>query len=524
MVKGGEKMAIGSYYDVYTVEEYEKRVNNIATSIIELGNGNFFFQAKRKVLTQINILKIKEQKIFKLLNVNNLKELNQRLEKYKTDVCNLSGAGLNEAFLESLRWKSEKEFRTFEEAVMSVIEEEILEGKPIYEWGVDTARKKVLEAISESFGNIPNVKFWSEKGMSSTEFSVANFTKEQKERWKKLLATKYKNNLKAQRYNIIVNSTETSFTNEFNWYGITNKLTQLEAKEQLTLKEVYEINQKIKALILSKVSDQGLISQILDHILMKDPYAFFVGKNLNDITGLLGEVQGLYYLAKFLGDDLSAALSWQGGLHVGSGNKKPHQDILLNGLGIQVKNSAKDDFFGNDISFANASIQTILDKLNITSEAKNLFANFYATLNFNIEYHYEKEKSIGTQYVKGIRMTDKGAEQFVQLHTKLESYQNDIDKLMSLFAATLMYMDADVLAQGMDANVLYLLGGVAFQTASNILSMVLKELEAQERSFQMKASFKTDKNIITALNSGARGQNYSNFVLNDIQLTSTFRF
>jgi len=61
---------------------------------------------------------------------------------------------------------------------MSVIEEEILEGKPIYEWGVDTARKKVLEAISESFGNIPNVKFWSEKGMSSTEFSVANFTKE----------------------------------------------------------------------------------------------------------------------------------------------------------------------------------------------------------------------------------------------------------------------------------------------------------------------------------------------------------
>jgi len=43
MVKGGEKMAIGSYYDVYTVEEYEKRVNNIATSIIELGNGNFFF-------------------------------------------------------------------------------------------------------------------------------------------------------------------------------------------------------------------------------------------------------------------------------------------------------------------------------------------------------------------------------------------------------------------------------------------------------------------------------------------------
>jgi len=32
----------------------------------------------------------------------------------------------------------------------------------------------------------------------------------------------------------------------------------------------------------------------------------------------------------------------------------------------------------------------------------------------------------------------------------------------------------------------------------------------------MKASFKTDKNIITALNSGARGQNYSNFVLNDI--------
>lgn len=516
-------MAIGNYKDVYTVEEYENRVQNIGDSIITLKNGQFFFEAKKRLENQIKTLKRKEEQIFKLLKVKNLEELNQRLEQYRNAVLNLSGADLNNSFLAVLRWKSEKEFRAFEEAVQSVINEEILEGKPIVDWGIQTAQKKVLETISQGWEGVKGVRFSSTSGMTKTTFNPAAFTREQTERWKKLLATRYKENSKAHEYNITITSTSASIKNEFTWLGITENLTQTEAK-LLSMEEINEINRKIKDLILSKVSDQYLIGQIITYILTQDPYAFFVGKNINDITGILGEIQGIYYLAKFLGDDFSTALKWRGGLHIGQDGKKPHQDILLGKFGIQVKNTSKEDLFGSDISFANAGIETILNKLNISSEAKDLFYNYYATLSFNVEYHRDRRKNVGAQYVSGIRMTDKGADHFVQLHSQLEKYENDINQLLSLFASTLMYIDIYNRNYNMDANVLYLLGGTAFQTASNILSTILKELELQERSFNIRANFKKDKNIITALNDGARGKNYSDFVLNDIVLTSSFRF
>ena len=87
----------------------------------------------------------------------------------------------------------------------------------------------------------------------------------------------------------------------FTWSTITEDLTPTEAKERLTENEINEINLKIKTLILSKINnDVELISKIIDYILSKDKTAFFVGKNINDITGILGEIQGLYYLSKFL--------------------------------------------------------------------------------------------------------------------------------------------------------------------------------------------------------------------------------
>jgi hypothetical protein len=54
--------------------------------------------------------------------------------------------------------------------------------------------------------------------------------------------------------------------------------------------------------IISKVpQDRELIRAIINHILREDPHVFFVGGNTKDITGLLGEISGLYYLSKLFG-------------------------------------------------------------------------------------------------------------------------------------------------------------------------------------------------------------------------------
>ena len=524
-------MALGTYKDVYTVADYEVRVNNIADSIIELNGNNFFSPFKDRIEKQIETMRDKERKIFTLLHVNSLEELNKNLDEYKKSVLNLSGEDLNKTFLEGLRWENEKEYFAFERDVTDCIDKIVREqgANSIEDLGVENARVAVLNFLNTGMKS-NSFRFSSPYGMTKIKFNVAQFTQEQKARWKVLLAEKgYSGWEKDERgkgkYNIEIDANGESIRNSFTWKDLTEGLTQKEAASIKPDTRIDEINEKIRALIISKTSDPILINKIITHILSKNRFAFFVGKNLNDITGILGEIQGLYYLSKFLGGNLPAALQWRGGTYSGKEGKKPHQDILLEDLGIQVKNTSKEEFFGEDINFANANINTILDQAGVFApEARNLFLNFYGTLGFNVEYHRDRRKQSGAQYLPGIRMTDKGAEHFVRLHSQLQSYESAIEGLLSIFAATLMYMDFYKNSSNIDANTLYLLGGTAFQTAANILSTILKEIEEQERSFRIKASFKQDKNIISALNAGKRGQQYSSLVMNDIVLTSSFRF
>jgi hypothetical protein len=88
------------------------------------------------------------------------------------------------------------------------------------------------------------------------------------------------------------------------WKTETKGLKPTEAKELYPVgsKELNEINVKMTNFIISRApQDQGLIREIINYILSQEPYAFFVGGNTKDITGLLGEISGLYYLSKFLG-------------------------------------------------------------------------------------------------------------------------------------------------------------------------------------------------------------------------------
>jgi hypothetical protein len=72
----------------------------------------------------------------------------------------------------------------------------------------------------------------------------------------------------------------------------------------------------------------------------------------------------MYYLGKFFGEDkIGNTIIWRGGLHEGMKNQKPHQDVILNGLGVQVKNTTLNvnSFFSS--YFTNASLETVLNSL-----------------------------------------------------------------------------------------------------------------------------------------------------------------
>lgn len=521
-------MALKTYTDVYNIDNYQTRVSDIAQGINELKDGKFYSEAAHQVERQIEILRTKERKIFDTLGVKDIDHLNERLEEFKKAVINLSGPGLYQSFVGVLKEKNAAEFKAFNNAVDAIIAENILNNESIIDIGVENAANKVLEVLNKGVGK--NVHFHSHRGMTSKTFFPSSFTAEQKKEWKAKMKKKEPpfNHPLAEKWVEISNieTNKNSINYEFTWFDVTEQLTQSEAKS-LDENEVGEINKKIKNLIISKVDseDANLISEIIDHVLHKNYYAFFVGRNENDITGLLGEIQGIYYLSKFLGSFNEGLIQWRGGTYTGDKSTKPHQDILLNGLGIQVKNTTREIFdnFG-EVGFTEASIPTILERINISPYAKDVFENFYGTVNFNIEYHYDGRRKKGTRYLPGLRMSDKNAERFKNERQNLLKYQQDIDNLLSLFGATLMYLDVYEDSQKLDANVLFLLGGVAFQTASQILSELLEDIKREEKKFRITTYYKQDKNIITALNSNARDPNYSQEVIKDIKLTSAYLF
>lgn len=518
-------MAIAGYVNVYDTFGYKQSVDDIAIGISELNGRNFFVDAESKIKDQIKSLKEKEEKIFEKLEVNDIKELNIRLEDYKKAVFNLSGPGLNRAFIGILKEKNRKEFEAFNDAVLSVVNEDILKNQAIIDIGVAKAHEEVINFLNADTSKY--VRYSSPKGMTTTEFFPASFTKEQRDRWKALLIEKYSKSQKpaVQKYFEVGASSEgDTLTGEFTWFDITNELTQTEAEERLSDDDIGEINRKIRDLIISKVDDKDSIGLIIDDVLAKEKFAFFVGKNEKEITGLLGEIQGMYYLSKILGNT-KVALEWRGGRINPATGKKYHQDILVDIFGIQIKNTINEAFFGlGDVKFADGDIGKLLPKIGISSDAADLFKNYYGTLVFNVPYHRDKRRKKGAQYLPGLRESDRGAERYKEQRERLEGHEKDIDRLLSLFAATFMYLDVSENAGSLDANTLFLLGGAAFQTASQILSDVLEDLEKEKKRFKVRGSLKKDKNIITALNTRNRKPDYSTLVAADIKLTSSFNF
>lgn len=528
-------MAIGTYYDIYKLDQYKARVSSILSEVSSYNSGGFLEAGKASLRSQIETLKQKEAQMFNLLQVKNIQELNARIEEYKKAVVNFSGVNLQEEFLGILEADNAEEYQSFNEAVFEVLEEQGFDQDELHmmsEAGAEIVLNMLNKGIATSH------KFSSKSGLTG-RVSPSKFTAHQKKRWKELFKTeeflqKYP---KAKRYakkflsstqpqiQSSGQSTSTSFgsTTIFTWKTGTKGLKYTEAKELYPVgnEELQRINLKMTNFIISKVpQDRELIRAIINHILREDPYVFFVGGNTKDITGILGEISGLYYLSKLFGGFSQKVLQWRGGTHSGFKGAKPHQDVILKDLGIQVKNSVEESL--GTISFAGAGIETMLSKAWLPPSVQNVFLNYYGTVAFNVEYHHN-----GQSYVPGPPDDgDTRHQEFIEWSNKLGGAEEGINRLLSMCAAFFMYMDIYEGANDMDANSLYLLGGTMFQTASNILSSILKKLEMNERTgFNIRASYKQDgRNIISALNSDTRDRDYSKVVIGNIELKSSYDF
>ena len=269
---------------------------------------------------------------------------------------------------------------------------------------------------------------------------------------------------------------------------------------------------KVAALISSKIGN-NFYPEIRE-FLLRDPAQIYAGRNAKSITGLLGELQGYLYMTIILGREPSS-IGW-----VGSQQREGHQShtdltMVLNNegieereIGIQVKNSINDNMI---IQFQ--------DMIGLTEDFKSI----YYFDKFNVPYEITGPKG-SRKAVSGNPPT------FVSTRNQIESLREEADRVASLQAAAMMYMDvAEEFSKTGQANrnILYIISGQIFDAATMLIK-IRNAIDTNSKSnFALQAHLKKENRstIIDDLNDkgfsliGSEGGTVKNF-----KLTTSYNF
>lgn len=269
---------------------------------------------------------------------------------------------------------------------------------------------------------------------------------------------------------------------------------------------------KVAALISSKIGN-NFYPEIRE-FLLKDPAQIYAGRNAKNITGLLGELQGYLYMTIILGREPSS-IGWVGGQQREGHQSHTDLTMVLKGegieekeIGIQVKNSINDNMI---IQFQ--------DMVGLTEDFKSI----YYFDKFNVPYEITGPRG-SRKAVSGNPPT------FTSTRNQIESLREEADRVASLQAAAMMYMDvAEEFSKTGQANrnILYIISGQIFDAAT-MLTKIRNAIDTRSKSsFALQAYLKKENRstIIDDLNDkgfsliGSEGGDVKNF-----KLTTSYNF
>lgn len=479
----------------------------------------------------------REQEIFNKLSkygIENVDELNARLAKYEQAVFPLSGPQLANIFfgikkrvqgydLQDLaQLQSLLSQKTIE---MIKDENNIINEEAMLNEVIKLMRK--LENNGKAARRIKEINF---QNNSSKEgyIKVSEFTKAQRKAIEKAIDVfnsdkkNKEKQIKKKTFEVENSFSDDQVRSDFSWQGVIDFKTKAQAEELVKqgLLDLNEINSTIRNEIIKTCGNDPIIVAIIDHILKQDRYAFFVGFNEKDITGLLGEIKAMYYLATFFGIE---NIQWLGGLQIGEGNQKPHRDILLDEtVGVQVKNTTRDISSHFSSYFTNASLDTALSSF--PPNVSMIFKSFYGTLAFNVPYYVTKggKAMAGTLHNKNPNMKT-----FLRRREQVLALIPQMEKVMSIYASNLMFLEtAETLEKQnlTDTNSLFFIGGKTFVLVSQMLQDILDYIKGETESRPIHISYSINNNIVDEYNSSTSKWLTMDEVSDRVKLTSSYTF
>lgn len=268
---------------------------------------------------------------------------------------------------------------------------------------------------------------------------------------------------------------------------------------------IQQVNEAIINFLLSQSStlDKSLFKECILQMI-KDKEEIFIVSTPNNLTGILGEIQSLYFIRRIIRDKKKSKdvfAHWVGGL----GN--PHADLILQDgakyFGIQVKNTTKEEAVHN-INFQSFKTEALKtsdgksisfsfnkEESEIIAKNKNYFdavASLLGMEMFNIEYITKKNVD-ETIYEPGEN------EIFHPVRLQIEEAANAARIAVNSFIVGMMYMQfsaATDIESASNANTLYIIGGKLAISSATILS---EEIEKIKEKLSTLRSSLTSKKI-----------------------------
>ena len=545
---GGERMAHNlsansSYINLFNVEEFSQRTSNIVSALDSMNNKSFI----RTEENQLNELRAVRKNILDFFKVKSTAELQKKYQSAiaSSSLINFSGANLKRIFITPA--EEGVDFDLMSEAVYDFIEYKIRNStdnitKTIAELTQETLEEGLLKLYSHFNTGKTGGHFrakqsrrgaFSKKNYSDAELRelikeifntaemTANFKKYAIANFPEIIeqnkSKKGKGGKKQSNIQNIVFYQEAD-KNNGGLFQYTAKLSETEVTVDYASSKNQEIiNYFVSNSGVAGTEDETILREIFYEIIAKNPKVFFVGESVKEITGLLGEVRGIFFLKKlFKGSAIEAAVSWYGGTHTGKNNSKPHRDIVIEAcnnlqFGVQSKNSINEvsDNYSHKIDFwsknADTFIKDLDDNIFFNNPGwKNVFLNYFGSVFFNIPYIAIKGEG-RTMYEQAERARDDTArgKDFNSSRQDLLQRTPLVDRLLSLFASSFLYASVqEDLIEFKDLNSIYLIGASGILTAADIVENILRIFQKNQTSFRVTAHYKSkgSHNIVDMMN------------------------
>ena len=534
-------------YSISALEPQIKAAEAAIDQAWQLANEKrLYFQLEQ----QINTLNQKELELFRNhFNIScsspqqGIQILQERINEYNQKVValnDLSGQNISQ-LVEDYQMDIEGILSFYKDFVMSMDSEIIGVLQKTEQEAMKELSKEIIKLansinkktkMGSAINELVNITFSAkaQKGnFSSNAFKKANnkslfsgALKDTTQLTEKLIKNKYSNRKELNRalkkqnkeefpiLNIIIKNNYGDYVSEYAQAtgGFATASERTKNKKYDMLPEI----DKVAALISSKIGN-NFYPEIRE-FLLRDPAQIYAGRNAKNITGLLGELQGYLYMTIILGREPSS-IGWVGGQQREGHQSHTDLTMVLKGegieereIGIQVKNSINDNMI---IQFQ--------DMVGLTEDFKSI----YYFDKFNVPYEITGPRG-SRKAVSGNPPT------FISTRNQIEFLREEADRVASLQAAAMMYMDvAEEFSKTGQANrnILYIISGQIFDAAT-MLTKIRNAIDTRSKSnFALQAYLKKENRstIIEDLNDkgfsliGSEGGTVKNF-----KLTTSYNF